>query len=282
MVNKETELLKKLELLLKQLNCREYLHYFGPKKFKLKQHLFALIVMESFQLSLRRVERLLLMFEIQTPTYSALCKRRKKIPTAIWSGLMKLTAGLKHETVAIDATGFSRTNPSHHYLKRIYRAGYFKGYAKMSMLYDVEHHKVLTLHTRVKPAHEVKDAKLLIGNCCQIKCLLADKAYDAEWLHEYCFDRHIKTIIPKKINIRKGFYRRKQQINFSEKLYHKRSNIESGFSAIKRKYGGSVSGKGLKAVNSELSCKAIAHNLNLLQRDFQQSLVKMNNLPAKI
>ena len=268
MVIKETKLLKKLSDLLKQLNCRDYLHYFGPKKFKLKHHLFALITMEAFQLSLRRVEKLLLMFEIQTPTYSALCKRRKKIPTAIWLGLMKLTAGLQHEVVAIDATGFSRTNPSFHYIKRIDSKNPVKSYAKLSILYDVKHHKVITLHTRVKPSHEIKDAKLLIGKCCQMSCLLADKAYDAEWLHEYCFNKGIKTIIPKKINVIRGRFRKKQQNNFSLENYHQRSNIESGFSAIKRKYGSSVLGKSLNAVNSELSCKALAHNLNLFSNRF--------------
>jgi len=39
--------------------------------------------------------------------------------------------------------------------------------------------------------------------------------------------------------------------------------IEAGFSAMKRKYGGSVSGKGLRAINSELVCKAVAYNLEL-------------------
>jgi len=257
------KLIKKLELLLKQLNLGRYLHRFGPKKYQLKHHVFALIVMEAFQLSLRRVEKLLEMFGIKAPTYSALCKRRKKIPSWIWNKLVLLTSGLKHANVAIDMTGFSRTNPSHHYLVRVYRAGYRKGYAKISMLYDVESHKVITLHTRLKPTHEMKDAKLILGSYCRMQCLLADKAYDAEWIHEYCFERGVQTIIPKKINIHRGFYRRKQMKNYSEEKYHQRSNIESGFSAIKRKYGSSVSGKSLSSINSELSCKAISHNLNL-------------------
>lgn len=101
-----------------------------------------------------------------------------------------------------------------------------------------------------------------------MSCLLADKAYDAEWLHEYCFNKGIKTIIPKKINVIRGRFRKKQQNNFSLENYHQRSNIESGFSAIKRKYGSSVLGKSLNAVNSELSCKALAHNLNLFSNRF--------------
>ena len=220
--------------------------------------------MEAYKLSLRRVEKMLEMFGIKVPTYSALCKRRKKIPSRIWEKLLLITSGFKHETVAIDATGFSMTNPSHHYLVRVYRMGYRKSYAKLSMLYDVENNKVITLHTRVKPAHEIKDAKLLLRKYCAMKCLLADKAYDAEWLHEYCFERKIQTIIPKKKNIHRGRFRKKQMRNYSEEKYHQRSLIESGFSAIKRKYGGFISGKSLSSINTEVSCKAIAHNLELL------------------
>lgn len=259
------KLIKKLELLLKQLNCRSYLHHFGPKKFKLKHHLFALVLMEAYQLSLRRVEKLLIEFGMKVPTYSALCKRRKKIPTIIWQGLIKLTSGLQHEVVAIDSTGFSRTNPSFHYIKRIDSKNPVKGYAKMSMLYDVETHKVINLNTRVKPAHDIRDAKLLVGSYCRMQCLLADKAYDAEVLHQYCYERNVQTIIPKKINIHRGRFRKKQMKNFSEEKYHQRSNIESGFSAIKRKYGGSVSGRSLGSIKTEINCKAIAHNLELLQ-----------------
>ena len=72
--------------------------------------------MEALQLSLRRVEKMLEMFEIKCPTFSALCKRRKKIPKTIWQGLIKLTSGLQHDNVAIDATGFSRANPSLHFV----------------------------------------------------------------------------------------------------------------------------------------------------------------------
>lgn len=264
-MKRDVKLLIKIQRLLKQLlNQREYLHHFGPKKYKLKHHLFALVIMEAYRLSLRRVEKMLVMFGILVPTYSALCKSRKKIPSVIWKRLILLTSGLQHENAAIDMTGFSRTNPSFHYLRII--KGNLKNYAKTSMVYDVDISKVLALHSG-NLRHEMKDSRLLIRNL-KIKFLLADKAYDAEWFHEYCFERKIKTIIPKKSNIHKGFYRRKQMENYSEEKYHQRSLIESGFSAIKRKYGSSVSGKSLKSINSELSCKAIAHNLRLLRRRF--------------
>src|SRR3989344_8593885 len=205
-MKKENKLLKNIEQMLKQLNCRSYLHHFGPKKYKLKYHLFALLLMQAYKLSLRRVESLLNMFGIKCPTYSALCKRRKKIPTIIWYKLMLLTAGLKHKNVAIDGTGFSKTNPSYHYIKRIDRKEPVKNFAKLSMLYDVDNHKAIAFHVANKRTHDMKDAKPLLRSYYRMRCLFADKAYDAEWLHQYCFERNIKTIIPKKRNVHKGFY----------------------------------------------------------------------------
>jgi len=256
------KLLLKIQCLLREIKCPRFLHHFGPKKYQLKHHLYALILMEAFQLSLRRVEKLLALLGVKVPTYSALCYRRKKIPSWIWNKLMQMTAGMMHKTVAIDATGFSRTNPSFHYLRRAYREGYMRGYAKLSMLYDVDKNKIIKIHVRTRPAHEIRDAAFLLRSCAT-ECLLADKAYDAEWLHQYCFERGIKTVIPRKSNIKRGFYRRKQLKNYSDERYHQRSLIESGFSAVKRKYGSSVDGKSLPSITSELSCKAIAHNLSL-------------------
>jgi len=202
------------------------------------------------------------MFEIKCPTYSALCKSRKKKPSIMLYKLMLLTAGLKHKNVAIDGTGFSRTNPSYHYIKRI-RMGDMKNFAKLSMLYDVDSYKAIAFHVNSKRTNDMKDAKPLLRSYCRMQCLLADKAYDAEWLHQYCFERGIQTIIPKKKRIHRGFYRKKQMKNYSEEKYHERSNIESGFSAIKRKCGSSVFGKRLDSIRCEIYCKGICHNLRL-------------------
>ena len=48
-----------------------------------------------------------------------------------------------------------------------------------------------------------------------------------------------------------------------EEEYHQRSNIETGFSCEKRKYGGFVSGKGAVSIRTKIYCKAIAHNIGL-------------------
>jgi transposase len=46
--------------------------------------------------------------------------------------------------------------------------------------------------------------------------------------------------------------------------YHKRSNVESTFSAIKRKFGGAVRSKRFVAQTNEVLCKVLLHNLTCL------------------
>jgi transposase len=46
--------------------------------------------------------------------------------------------------------------------------------------------------------------------------------------------------------------------------YHKRSNVESTFSAIKRKFGGAVRSKRFTAQKNEILAKALCHNLSML------------------
>jgi transposase len=46
--------------------------------------------------------------------------------------------------------------------------------------------------------------------------------------------------------------------------YHKRSNVESTFSAIKRKFGGAVRSKKYTAQVNEILCKVLCHNLSTL------------------
>ena len=43
--------------------------------------------------------------------------------------------------------------------------------------------------------------------------------------------------------------------------YHKRSNVESTFSAVKRKFGDSVMSRNDTAMVNEVLCKFLCHNL---------------------
>ena len=260
---KQNKLVKKLSVLLKQINAREYLHHFGPKKYKFREHVFALLVKEICQMSLRRVKNFLDLLEVKCPTYSALCKSRKRISFAVWEKLLKLTAGLSSGNVAIDASGFSQSNASFHYMNRVGMKIPTRKFNKLSIAFDVKTKKVLALKARVRPRHDTLDVKTLMKNC-EIKTLYADTAYDAEWIHESCFWKKVQAMIKPRKNVKKGFFRRKQMKNYDEKEYHLRSLVESGFGSLKRKYGGSIKARKQDGIKSELYLKAISHNLNLM------------------
>jgi transposase len=263
-MKKLTKLHRKILRILKKLNQREYLHHFGPKKYNFCDHVTALLMMQVCKMSLRRIENFLISIEIRTPTYSALCKSRKKIPISLWNFLLNQTANFESFSVAVDSTGFSRANPSHHYLKRIDRKKPIKSYAKTSALFDINKKKFIALKARVKPRHDIKDVSYLIKNK-KINLLIGDSSYDAEWLFEKCFNRKINVIVKVKSNSERGFYRRKMLKNYSNEIYHQRSLIESGWSSVKRKYGGNVSGKCWRSINAEIYSKTICHNLNLIE-----------------
>lgn len=252
----------KIKRLLRKIKYPEFLHKFGPKTYKLENHISNLLIMQVCQMSLRRVEKFSNLFGQKCPTYSALCKSRKRIPVDLWQKLLKITSGLSSGKVAIDGTGISKTNPSFHYLKRI-NSKNPKDYTKLSALLDVETKKFLVMRIRTTPRHDMQDVKYLLNRISDVKTFFGDKGYCAEWLYEMCYWKGIQTFIPIKKNIRRGYFRKKQMKNWNQEEYNLRSNIESGFSAIKRKYGGSIRAKKIQGMRTEIMCKGIAHNLEL-------------------
>ena len=260
---KQTKLVKKLSDSLKQLKCNRYLHHYGPKKYKFVEHAFALLIKEVCQMSFRRLSSFLNNLGISCPTYSALCKSRKRIPLSIWQKLLKLTAGLSSGEIAIDGTGYHKTNPSFHYIKRIDRQVPTRGYVKLSAFVDVKTKKFRAIRVRSKQRHDVKDVKYLLKQD-DVKVLYGDTGYCAEWIHELCYWTGIKTVIKPRKKFSKGYFRRKQFENHEDYNYGLRSNVECGFSCIKRKYGTSVKSKKIAGLRAELYLRAIAHNMRLL------------------
>lgn len=249
----------KIKRFLKKSGYPEFLHRFGPKTYKLIDHISSLLIMQSCQLSLRRVS---FYVKGKCPTYSALCKSRKRIPLELWQKLLKITSGLSSGKIAIDGTGFSRANPSFHYLKRIDNKSP-QGSAKLSALFDIQTKKFLVMRIRSKPKHDMRDVNYMLKRTPEIRTFYADKGYDSEEIHELCYWNGIQTFIPPKKHVRLRKFRRLQMKNWDKEEYNLRSNIEAGFSAMKRKYGSSVRAKKAPGLRSEIICKGIAYNLNL-------------------
>ena len=216
-MKKTNKLIIKIQRLLNQLNQREYLHHFGPKKYKLKQHLFALLFMQIAKWSFRRVSFLRGELGFITPTYSALYKSRKKIPKGIFDKMLGLTINFKPKNVGIDSTGISIFNPSFHFVKRIDRDNPVKSFVKVSAFFDLDRKKFLSVHSKIDKRHDVNDFEILFKKQNSFKNLFADTAYDSEKVHEACFKNKIQTFIKLRKNVKRGFYRRKQMKNYSKK-----------------------------------------------------------------
>ena len=262
-MKREVKLIKKVKRLLKRFNCPRYLHYFGPKKYAFYQHVLALLVGKMCRLSFRRVCRLLEFLDVKVPTYSALCKMRKRIPSWLWNALLQATCSFQSNLVSIDSTGFSRTNPSWYYIKRIDRKKPVKSYVKLSSFFDTRWKKFLALKARARLRHDIIDVPALLRQRKNFNKLLGDSAYDAESVHEQAFHLGIKTIIKPKKKAKRGFYRKKQRKNYRARIYGRRSMHESGFGSWKRKYGSFLLGKSFSTQRAELYCGALAHNLGL-------------------
>lgn len=260
-MKKEKNLAKKIFSLLRARDYPRFLHHFGPKTYELYQHVFGLLIKEVTKMSFRRVSNFLQMLGFDVPSYSALCKRRKKIPVELWQKLLNLTAGVCSGDIAVDSTGLSMNNPSYHYVKRI-DGKIPKDFTKISIAYDTKNKKICAVKIGTNKRHDIKDVRYLLKRVKKLFNFYGDSAYDAEWLHEYCFEHGAQTYIKPRKNVKRGFFRKKQMKNYSEEKYHKRNLVESAM-RFKSKYGGSVSAKLVKNINAEVYLKMIASNLML-------------------
>ena len=239
-----------------------WLHRFGPKKYEFYEHFAALLVRYFCRLSYRRVNQLLGYLGIRCPSKSALQATSKKLVSSFWDRVLALTSG-KPYLIAIDSTCFSRTNPSYHYLRRI-NGALPKVPLKASIAVDTRKKKVVAAKIRVLPAHDIRDALTLLKKS-NPKVLVADKAYDAAWLHKYCKENDIKAYIPIR-EYGKPRYHRWDARQMAAKLfrmrtYHRREIGESMNHSIKQTMGSSVSSRKATTIRTEIYGRLTCHNL---------------------
>src|SRR3989344_681612 len=275
-MKKETRLVNKIKRLLRRLGCPRWLHHYGPKKYEFLEHILALLVRAFCRLSFRSVVEFLDLLGMKCPSKSALQYTSANLDSSFWQKVLKATSGNPY-LVAIDSTGFSRTNPSYHYLKRI-DGKMPKIPVKLSVAFDTRKKKFCSAKIRVLPAHDSKDAKFLLQKS-KPKIAVLEKAYPSEKLYKFGFENNILIMIPKKKNAKKGYYRKKAHKRFRLRTYHRRELVESSNSSIKRKYGSSVSSKTVRTIRTEIYARLVCHNLfySILRLLGQSRLILVSN-----
>jgi transposase len=275
-MGKEVKLVNKVKRLLKRANISRWLHHFGPKKYEFYQHALAFLVMRECRLGYRRVSRLLNDLGHKTPSYSALAKMAGRMPNYIWNKLLEMSNTQKLNIIAIDGSGLSRPLPSPYYYRRIDKPYPVDIPLKHSIAVDTRTRKIVAVRIRAKNSHDIKDSKYLIRRIpSKPRCLVADRGYDAEWLHKFCNELGIRACIPLRDygKSKHNNWSLRRQAKFDRRTYKRRQTVEAVFSATKRKFGASISSIKVHTRRAEIYCRAIAHNILFrISEDFQRNL----------
>ena len=141
----------------------------------------------------------------------------------------------KPEIMSIDATGLDSWQRSRHYAKRINDPN--MPYAKADILIDSDTMLVHDFVLRMKPRHDVLGAKTVfqrLNHKNQGILILGDKGYDSEKIHKFVnsFGNNFYAPVRNMSKKPKGFYRR-QARKKGNKLYHRRSTVESFMHSLK-------------------------------------------------
>jgi hypothetical protein len=275
-MNKKKRLDSKIRRLVKQAGHPRYYHRMGPKKFEFWIICLGLLVKQIYRLSYRRAMKFLDEFYGIKLHWTTLQKAANRLPKYVWQSL--LTATIRPgpiELAAGDGTGFSRTSPSHYFLKRIDRKGPIGRPVQLISLVDVKKRKFLPSTVFAKPQHEAHN---IPGLHRQLenppKVLLLDKGFDKESLHEWLEVNGTFCLAPVRKNACRGKHRKFLKVCFDYCLYWQRNIVECLFSALKRLFGSSVQGKTIRTINAELFCRLIAYNIGSRLRTFSTEPLK--------
>ena len=182
---------------------------------------------------------------------------------------------------AIDSTGLEAGYTSYYFVQRRhvkglseYQSMLYTKYPKLTVVCDCSNHLILAVKTTRGPC---PDMRTLIPTLQRVPAgitmdtLLADAGYDCEYNHVY--GRHhwkTRTIIPPKAgrrteNLPPTKYRRMMKQRFNQTMYGQRSQVETVFSMIKRRWGSAVRAHGDLAQSRDMWLMAITHNLAIFK-----------------
>jgi len=252
-------LIQKIKQFLGSLRLPKHFNKKGPKKYTVKQHVLAWLVKQATRSSFRLNSELCSEIRISKAHFTTLGKAVKRYPKWLWNKISSFNSNEK--IVALDATGLERSSPSHYYHWRINSQFKVKKCIKLSIVIGINSKRVLRAHVRARPRHDALDAKKLITDK---RTYLADKGYNSEKLFKQTHLLGGVLITPPKKTWKKGFYRKKMQKLYNQKLYGKRNNVESVFSGLKRRFGSSVMSRTFRLQRAEILSRIAVYNVTAL------------------
>jgi len=176
----------------------------------------------------------------------------------------------------MDSTGFGTRIFSDKWLNaRTGKDSKKRGYRKCHAICGTKTNVITAVQVTEGKAGDSPQFNTLLTDTAQyfnVKEVLADKAYLSRANLELANKLKVMPYIPFKSNIKKAKAKgsptwKKMFDIFSKnyfefaKHYHKRSNIESCFAMIKRKFGDFVRCKNEQSQDNEILCKILTHNI---------------------
>ena len=207
-----------------------------------------------------RISRILGLEPNQLPDFSTVCARMQTLKMPLWRDFLRLSAELVNtgEIQAIDATGMDRVAASQHYAKR---TNYTFKAVKTTILIDCKTGAILDIHCSMKQPHDSQVGwQLLSRNLDKLTIVTADKGYDWELLRQKLRAEGVKPVIKHR---EFGWHGVANNALLDDTTYHKRSNVESAFFALRRKYGEIVRARTWYGQFRELVLKCAVRNVEL-------------------
>ena len=176
---------------------------------------------------------------------------------------------------AADSTGFGLQRFYRHFTAKYGHEQYVRDYIKIHAMIGVKTHIVTAVTVTDRDRHDITQFKPLLEKTAQNFAMAevsADKAYSSREMIAFIDDMGVAPFIP---------FRNNSTIKASKKApawdrlfhlynfrrdeflahYHKRSNVESAFSSMKRKFGDFIRSKTERAQINEVLLKVLAHNI---------------------
>lgn len=292
----QTEEITQFDRLLKDLveEVEEPEQRMGRPRVPLKEQVFCSIQKVYSQLSSRRAASLFAHAQERAQIGKAPCYNMVNLAlnredmTPILMKLIALSASpLKgvESSFAVDSTGFRTTNfcmyaNAKHGLKRQHK--WVKAHACVGVKTNVITSLVITDENGADTVQFPELVRATAESGFGVQEVSADKAYGSRYNHNVVKEVGGTAYIPFKANAtgtilgsnakawRRAFlYFQFNQEEFFQH-YHKRSNVESAFSAIKAKFGDSLKSKNYGAQVNELLCKCIAYNIVVLIHEMEE------------
>jgi hypothetical protein len=180
---------------------------------------------------------------------------------------------------AVDSTGLECTAASAYFVKRRQRVTLpwksvvYHRYPKLGVVCDTSCHFILAFGVGRGPRPDVDELVSLVSGALRsmlLKCLSADAGYDSESNHRFAREQcGIRTLIPPKHGRptdkpARGRYRRLMQTRFDLPAYHRRAQVETVMSMIKRRQGAHARGRTYHSQCRDLRLMALTHNVMIL------------------